>query len=152
MSREKSFLIIFIFVALIGFFVAHDDNYEKIKTDRIKYAELAGIKIKVELALTQTQQEQGLSGRSELKENEGMLFVFDQPGKYYFWMKGMNFPIDIIWIGENKKIIYIKKNAEPDNYLETYGPDEEVKYVLETLAGFSDKNNLKEGDSVIFLY
>jgi len=59
----------------------------------------------------------------------------------------MNFPIDMIWIGEDMKVIYIKKNAEPESYPETFGPDANAKYVLEILAGFSDQNNLQVGDS-----
>ena len=72
-------------------------------------------------------QEQGLSGKSQLAQDQGMLFVFAQPGKYYFWMKGMNFSIDIIWIGEDMKVIYIKKDARPELYPETYGPRTQMR-------------------------
>ena len=64
----------------------------------------------------------------------------------------MNFPIDIIWIGEDMKVVYIKKNAQPISYPESYSPTIDAKYVLEVVANFSDKNNLKEGDSVEFFY
>ena len=67
-------------------------------------------------------------------------------------MKGMNFPIDIVWITEDMKVIYIKKDAWPESYPETFGPDINAKYILEINAGFSDKNNLKEGDRVLFVY
>ena len=53
------------------------------------------MKIKVELAITPEARAQGLSGRPSLSENEGVLFVFDKPDKYSFWMKNMNFPLDI---------------------------------------------------------
>ena len=79
-----------------------------------------------------------------------MLFIFEKPGKYYFWMKDMNFPIDMIWIGEDMRVIYIKKNAQPESFPKTYGPDIDSKYVLEVVAGFSEKNNLKEGDRAEF--
>src|SRR3989344_573955 len=75
----------------------------------IKAIQIMGQNIRVNLATTDAAREQGLSGRENLKEEEGMLFVFDYPDKYSFWMKDMNFPIDMIWIIENKKIIYIKK-------------------------------------------
>ena len=80
-----------------------------------------------------------------------MLFVFDKPGQYPFWMKDMNFAIDIIWIGEDLRVVYIKKDARPELYPETYTPTENAKYVLEVPAGFSEKNNLKVGDSASFL-
>lgn len=132
--------------------------------ESIKYVHIAGQNIQVELALTPQEQAQGLSGRRGLKEGEGMLFVFPRPGKYSFWMKNMNFPIDIIWLadppllseggarGGDLKVIYIKKDAQPESYPETYEPDRNAKYVLEVTAGFSQKNNLRAGDKVQFIY
>lgn len=140
------------FALLIVFFFFLFTIAQKPYSKNIKQVKIAGQIIKVELALTKEAQEQGLSSRSELKVNEGMLFVFDHPDKYFFWMKNMNFAIDIIWIAPDMKVIYIKKNAEPEVFLETYGPDKEAKYVLEVVPGFSEKNNLKEGDSVLFTY
>ena len=55
----------------------------------------------------------GLSIKNTLNESEGMLFPFDTPGEYSFWMKDMKFPIDIIWIDSNYKIVYIEKNLQP---------------------------------------
>ena len=86
-----------------------------------------------------------------LKENEGMLFVFNHADKYSFWMKDMNFPIDIVWIGEDMHVVYIKKNALPTSYPETFTPNQDAKYVLEVISSFSEKNNLKVGDKVEFL-
>ncbi|MFA5932014.1 MAG: DUF192 domain-containing protein [Candidatus Paceibacterota bacterium] len=120
------------------------------RLEDLKYVKIAGQNIKVDLALTSEIQEKGLSGRTELKENEGMLFVFPQPGQYAFWMKDMNFPLDIIWIGEDLKVVYIQKNALPESYPESFSPGKNAKYVLEVSTNFADKNNLKEGDSVEF--
>ena len=114
---------------------------------------VSGHKISVYLADTEEKQERGLAVFDQLGENEGMLFVFDETGKYSFWMKDMKFAIDIIWIGENKEIIYIKKNATPESYPESFEPENptrDTKYVLEIPAGFSEKNNLKIGDMVEF--
>ncbi len=125
-------------------------GYQNIKSVRI-----AGQEIKVDLAVTSIEQTQGLSGRKNLGLNKGMLFVFSNSGKNLFWMKDMNFPIDIIWFTEDMKVDYIKKDADPKLFPETYGPgqgDKDAKYVLEVNAGFSDKNNLKVGDSVLFTY
>jgi hypothetical protein len=118
----------------------------------IKYVQIAGQNVKVDLALTSAEHSRGLSGRSILNKDEGMLFVFVKSGRYYFWMKEMNFPIDIVWFTKDMKIIYIKKNANPLLYPETYGPSVNSKYVLEVPAGFADKNNLKVGDNVLFTY
>jgi len=149
-NLSGNFFVVFIFIALTFFLISH--NVLKYNLANIKEVEIAKTSIKVDLALTPEEQMQGLSGRSALREDEGMLFVFDNPGKYLFWMKNMNFSIDIIWIGEDLHIVYIKKDAKPELYLETYGPDKDAKYVLEVNAGFSEKNNLKEGDMVDFVY
>jgi uncharacterized membrane protein (UPF0127 family) len=67
-------------------------------------------------------------------------------------MKDMNFPIDIIWISEDLNIVYIKKDARPELFPESYRPETKAKYVLEVVSGFSEKNNLKVGDRVEFTY
>src|SRR3989344_341508 len=141
MNKDKtsSFVIVIVFLALATFFLAYNGTYKKIQEEDIKYVALNETKIKVDLATTEAEQVKGLSGRESLNEKEGMLFIFDRPGKHYFWMKDMNFPIDMIWIDEDLEIIYIKKDAKPDDFLQTFGPDEDTKYVLEVVAGFSDK-------------
>ena len=137
------------FITLIIFFLI---GYHFWTARNIKYIKIAGGNIKVELALTPEDQAQGLSNRSELLENEGILFVFEHPGKYPFWMKDMNFAIDIIWIGNDMRVVYIKKYARPEEYPNTYVPNKDAKYVLEVVSGFSDKNNLQVGDRVEFTY
>ncbi|MCX6747455.1 MAG: DUF192 domain-containing protein [Candidatus Nomurabacteria bacterium] len=109
---------------------------------------IAGIPLRVEFADTKEAQALGLSFRTPLKEDEGMLFVFDRPNTYKFWMKDMNFAIDMIWLDVNKKIVYIERNATPESYPKLFGPDQDAKYVLEVIAGFSAKHNLKIGDSL----
>lgn len=138
-------VVIIILVSLIS------SSLNNIEVKNINYIKIAGTKIKIELALTPEMQEKGLSGITGIKEDEGMLFVFNKPSKYYFWMKNMNFPIDIIWIDKNMRVVYIEKNVKPDTYPQTFGPDKDSQYVLEVNAMFSEKNNLKENDNVIFL-
>ncbi|MFZ2205189.1 MAG: DUF192 domain-containing protein [Minisyncoccia bacterium] len=144
--------IIFSILVVVGFFLIQ--NYipkKEIKETNAQYIKIAGQKLKIDLALNQQTQEQGLSGRNSLREDEGMLFVFEKPSHNLFWMKDMNFPIDMIWINEDLHVVYIKKNAKPESFPESFGPDENTKYVLEVVSGFGDKNNLKEGDSVELL-
>lgn len=152
MNKKNFFSVIIIIIFLIlGFFLITNPS-QNFNLENIKEIRIAGKSIKVDLAITEEMHQKGLSGRSMLKEDEGMLFVFDEPGKYYFWMKGMNFPIDIIWFDENMKVVYIKKGAQEEDFLETYGPDINTKYVLEVVSNFSDKNNLKIGDRMEFTH
>ncbi|MBI2097677.1 MAG: DUF192 domain-containing protein, partial [Candidatus Vogelbacteria bacterium] len=73
-----------------------------------------------------------------------------QPGQHMFWMQGMNFPIDIIWVTENMQVVYVEKNVAPESFPQTFGPNIYTKYVLEVPAGFADKYNLNVGNSVFF--
>ena len=139
-------------IALLILFFLGYHFWTAVSFDNIKNIKIAGQEIGVELASTTTEQNKGLSGRSELLENSGMLFVFAEPGEHSFWMKDMNFPIDIVWISSDMKVVYIKKNATPETYPEAFTPDVDAKYVLEISAGFSDKNGLKAGDDALFTY
>ena len=56
----------------------------------------------VEVATSSAQQQQGLSGRNSLATDKGMLFIFKTPNKYAFWMKDMKFPLDMVFIKDNK--------------------------------------------------
>lgn len=155
----SSFLLVAVFLA--GFYIFYRPSPKislqntKLVPEEIKSIEIGGTLVRVDLALTTETQELGLGDRNALQDNSGMLFVFDTLGNYPFWMKDMKFPIDIVWLipGDTEleaKVIYIKKNAEPASYPEAFGPDQDAKYVLEVPAGFSEKNNLKIGDIVLF--
>jgi hypothetical protein len=148
MNFKKIFLTLFtltlIFLAVYFLF------FHK-TIENINYIKLSGQIIKVETASTPEMQEKGLSGRKEIKENEGMLFVFENSGNYSFWMKDMNFPIDIIWLNEQKEVVFFKENVSPSTFPETFSPDKDSKYVLEVIAGFSQKNNLKIGERAQFI-
>ncbi|MGN6622748.1 MAG: DUF192 domain-containing protein, partial [Candidatus Nitrosocosmicus sp.] len=97
------------------------------------------------------QQAKGLSIKNSLNDSEGMLFPFDKPGDYSFWMKDMKFPIDILWIDTNNKIVHIEKNLQPCIFFllcPSYSPHSNSKYVLEINADLTTRNNITVGDSV----
>lgn len=102
----------------------------------------------VKVADTPSELQQGLSGRASLAENEGMHFVFQEPGNYSFWMKDMNFAIDIIWISADQMVVGITENVQPDSFPETFTPLEEIQYALEVQAGWAERNSVQAGDDV----
>ncbi len=104
--------------------------------------------IKVEIADTLNAREKGLSGRKTLLDNTGMLFVFDNPARRGFWMKDMNFAIDIVWIDENYLIVDIDKNVSPRTFPEVFYADRAIKYVLEIPTGFVDKYQIATGTMI----
>jgi uncharacterized membrane protein (UPF0127 family) len=77
-----------------------------------------------------------------------MLFVFEKPGHYGFWMKDMHFNIDMIWLDEAFKVVYIQPDATPESYPTSYGQEAEAKYVLETNAGFAKVHNIRLGQQL----
>lgn len=104
-----------------------------------------------ELVNTKASRELGLSGRHFMNANEGMLFAFDVPGRYGFWMKDMEFPLDIIWINENGVVVSIERGLTPLSYKNTkqvYMNQADASYVLEINAGEAEKFGLYLGTKV----
>jgi len=149
----------FCFILIVGFLFSNPGKFTQTNNFSVNnqvgnVITVNGTKINIFLAQTPEQRSEGLSKTESLKENEGMLFVFDKKDtKPSFWMKNMLFPIDIIWIND-KKVIQIDTNVPvppkdtPDNKLETYSPTTEIDYVLEVNAGFCKDNNIKLGSKV----
>jgi uncharacterized membrane protein (UPF0127 family) len=137
-------------IAFLILFLFNITNKPSLTT--IKYVNLGGIRVSVDLAVTTREKMLGLSGRQSLAEDKGLLFIFDESSEHAFWMKDMNFPIDIIWISSDLKIVSIKQDASPLYFPETYKSDQASQYVLEVVAGFSAKNNLKVGEKVEFTH
>lgn len=104
----------------------------------------------VEIAVTPAEHSRGLMYRTALGAGSGMLFTFPYEGRHGFWMKNTIIPLDIIWIGADRKVIDIKKNAPPCKTSEcpSYGPGGDAAYVLEINGGLSENMGFKKGDEV----
>lgn len=115
---------------------------------------IGGDTIVVDIADEEAEQVQGLSGRSGLGPNEGMLFIYPEPSRPGFWMKDMRFDIDIVWIGEDndqKKIVAVLPYLTVQSFPQVFSPPDEVdpvRYVLEVPAGTVDRLNWQVGDEV----
>ena len=106
------------------------------------------------VAVADDSQEQmkGLSGKDSLSKDRGMVFVFEKPDNYSFWMKGMKFPIDIIFIKDDK-IVKIYEDVKPpkeNEGLPIYQTPRPADKVLEIRGGLSKEYKFKEGQSVEF--
>lgn len=123
----------------ISFFSQKDSIAIKNKSFNLLYAK------------SDKEKEIGLSEKTSLPEDQAMLFIFDKPDFYPFWMRDMKFPIDIIFIKDNK-IVTIFSSAQPPkatgDALPIYKPETPVNMVLEINAGLSDKYGFKKGDDV----
>lgn len=109
------------------------------------------VTLELEIASTTEARERGLSYRQNLSEGTGMLFIFERPAKYSFWMKDMNFPIDMIWLDESFKVTGLKVGATPSSYPKTFSPERDSLYVLETNVGLIKSQNLKLGTQLEFI-
>ncbi|MBI5254227.1 DUF192 domain-containing protein [Candidatus Falkowbacteria bacterium] len=111
-----------------------------------------GVKVKVERADSFIEKQEGLMFRDKLEDGHGMLFIFRHEGQASFWMKNMKFPLDLIFISKDKKIVDIKQNFQPclvEN-CPVYKSVVAAQYVLEVNAGFVEKNKISIGDSISF--
>lgn len=98
---------------------------------------------KVTLAKTEEEKEKGLSNIKELPEDEGMLFVYDEPQTVGFWMKDTLVPLDIVFINEDYEVLSIYKGQPED---ETIVEEDNVQYVLEV----NQDSGIEEGDELDF--
>lgn len=148
-SKIRFFLgliVVIFFVVLIVSLIVNNTNNSGPTTVAVK-----GQSIQIELAETEQEKQIGLSETEALAENEGMLFVFDTPDFYPFWMKNMKFPIDIIYINGNV-VTTVIKNAMPSSAdegdLTIYRPTEKSDKVLEVNAGYADKYDIQKGTTI----
>lgn len=146
--RLTIFAVIALFGLLFGAFLVAP-SYKK----EFRRVDINGTSLLAEVAANTDARRIGLSERDSIGTNSGMLFVFDREDIYDFWMKDMKFPLDIIWI-KNNKVADLEENVPPplagapDSSLPVYKPEAAADLVLEVKAGFAGKNQIKIGDEV----
>lgn len=109
-----------------------------------------GRSFSLEVANTSAERELGLGNRASMPLNHGMLFVFSQPQDVCFWMKDMHFPLDMIWLSANKKVVYMQQNVSPNTYPDTFCPEVPALYVIELNAGTAAKVGISDGQVLSF--
>ena len=154
-------VIVVLFITAIGilqnrfegsFYNPLEQTTKPSPTPETKVISVAGSTLTVEIADSNEKRREGFSGKKSLSEGNGMVFVFEGDSRPSFWMKDMNFAIDIIWV-KDEKIVGIEKNVQPEpgvseKNLTLYPAPQAIDHVIEVNAGYSEKNNLEIGDSV----
>jgi uncharacterized membrane protein (UPF0127 family) len=112
----------------------------------IKRVYVRDVLVKAEVVNTETRIELGLGGRAGLPAGRGMLFEMPESDTQRFWMKGMQFPLDIIWM-ENGQVTGCEKNISP-NDLRIFTSPGEAGHVLEVPEGFCDEHKVQVNDEV----
>lgn len=112
---------------------------------------LGGAVFTMHVARTDSELTQGLSGTSELHDDVALLFDFGSTDRRGIWMKDMNYPIDILWLNEQKQVNYIVKDAQPDSYPDTtFRPKQPARYVIELKAGTVEAKRITIGTQAMF--
>ncbi|MCK7525452.1 MAG: DUF192 domain-containing protein [Ignavibacteriales bacterium] len=145
-------------LAVIGFFIVNNfitkepkvEYYTFTKEGELTFTDSLGTlkaKIDLEIADNEYERQLGLMNRKEMKENEGMLFIFPRQDYQSFWMRNTLISLDIMFVNDQKEIVTIHKNTKILS--ETSYPSSAPSiYVVETLAGFADRHNIQVGDKI----
>lgn len=141
--RPSSIFILLSLAVVFAYFIVKYQN-QKTKSSQIT---INNKTINVEIADSDAKLEKGLSFHKPLSDDEGMFFVFENPGSYGFWMKDMTFDLDFIWI-YNGHVVDLTENVSHNNQERIYQPKLPVTEVLEINAGFVKRNGIKVGDLV----
>jgi uncharacterized membrane protein (UPF0127 family) len=169
LSKKKTILMIIIAIIVVLFAILGVWHFVLSRPNpplRTTTVTIGNAIFSVEVASTTIEETRGLSGRAGLGQNEGMLFLFGSPNVQNFWMKDMNFPIDMIWIGGGSpsqisqgkiwegKVLGFAENALPQPgtplwNLKIYSSPEGVDTVLEVNAGTVVNDGIKVGDEVV---
>ena len=145
-------------VALLGFFIVNNfitnepkvEYYTFTKEGELTFTDSLGtLKSKIDLEIAETTYETrlGLMNRNKMEENQGMLFILPNLEPQSFWMRNTLISLDMIFVTDQKKIVTIHKNTKILSD-QSYPSSEPAKYVVEVLAGFADRHNIKVGDKI----
>ena len=152
--RKTIFISINVSICIIQLFTFNQSFAEEIVYSHAIVTTSTGEEIPVEVADTLRKRSLGLGKRTSLKKGWGMLFVFEKRKTHRFWMKDMQFPLDIIWL-DSHRIVHITHNAKPANSWdepEVMTSPIPVNFVLEIAAGRAVKLRLKTGQRMIFKF
>ena len=106
--------------------------------------------VSLEVARTEPERSRGLMYRTSLPEQAGMIFLFERPGVYPFWMKNTLIALDLFWTDTSGRIVWIAESVPPctADPCPEYPPKAVAQYVIETNAGFAKRHRVKVGDVV----
>lgn len=155
---KQKIIIGVVIIALLGFFIVNNfipnepevEYYTFTKEGELTFTDSLGTlktKIDMEIADNNYERQLGLMNRKEMNENQGMLFIFPQSEYQSFWMRNTLISLDMIFVNDKKEIVTIHKNTKTLSD-QSYPASKPSLYVVEVLAGFTDRHNIKVGDKI----
>ncbi|MCX8058956.1 MAG: DUF192 domain-containing protein [Spirochaetes bacterium] len=139
-NKEKFFKLLIIITIFVQFLTIFQSCSNKL------FIQIKDKKISIEIALTPEERQKGLSGRDNLPEYNGMLFVFENDQVVSFWMKDTKIPLSIAFITKDGVIVGIY-DMEPFS-LNTVSSIYPVRYALEVNKGLFNKLGISAGDTI----
>ncbi len=143
--------VILLVLITIGFIITSSSPSSEWSDSDTALVRIANTQFSAAVAASASKQRTGLSSYDSLDASEAMLFVFDSAEKRTFWMKGMSFPIDIIWIDDGI-VVDITRNLQPPSHvvdIKTARSAKPASLVLEVQGGASLQHNISIGDPVL---
>ena len=112
----------------------------------------SGKVLQTEVMVRDEDRAMGLMFRPSLPEDHGMLFVFEQPDFHAIWMKNCKFPIDIVWLDQDRHVVHVAEGAPPcrKEPCPTYQPLRRARYVVEISAGQARREKIAVGSTLEF--
>ncbi len=104
----------------------------------------------VETATGEKAIQKGLAKSAPIPDDYGMLFILDKTSEQFFWMKGMEFGLDILFFDKDRRLIEILPNLLPCEECTKYKTPANTAYALEINAGMADVLGIKTGDILVF--
>lgn len=158
-ARTKNILIGVVILVIAAFLIFNNflkdsqhkmEYYTFTKEGELIFSDSLGntkTKIDIEIADDEYQRQLGLMNRKEMNENQGMLFIFPRQDYLSFWMRNTLISLDMIFVDESKTVVTIHKNTKILSDT-SYPSSKPAKYVVEVVAGFTDKHNIQIGDKI----
>ncbi len=156
-SRTKVLIPITIAAAIIGvagvLSVPSDSKLESVEFPRGTIM-IDDLVLEVQVADTEPRRVRGLMFQEQLPYDQGMIFVFQEPGIYSLWMLNMQFSLDMIWFDENGRIVHIEQNIPPCKTAteimacQSIIPNGNALYILEVASGFVNEFNITKDSTL----
>jgi uncharacterized membrane protein (UPF0127 family) len=143
-----------VIVGIVGLMsIPSDSKLESVEFPRgtIKVDDVV---LEVQIADDESKRIRGLMFQDPLPYDQGMIFVFDEPGVYSLWMLNMQFALDMIWIDADGNVVHIEQNIPPCETpteimaCQSIVPSGEAMYILEVTAGFVEQFGITKDSKV----
>ncbi len=149
-------LLIGLFLSTVGLPIQETTPFSLTSDSRlIPIRTPSGVTIQAEIADTPQKRATGLMFRDQLKKDHGMLFFFDEPRAWTFWMKNTRIALDLIWLDGAKRVVHIERSVpictRTDDSCPQYRPNsEDAMFVLEITGGTAEGYKIEKGSKLQF--